>query len=33
MLTHILLGIIIIILLVIGYMIFAIGNNLFENKK
>ena len=33
MLTHILLGIIIIILLVIGYLIFQIGHNLFKDKK
>ena len=33
MLTNILLGIIIIILLVIGYVIFQIGHNLFKDKK
>ena len=33
MLTDILLGLIIIILLVIAYMIFQIGHNLFEDKE
>ena len=33
MLTDILLGLIIIILLVIAYMIFQIGHNLFKDKK
>ena len=33
MFTNILLGIIIIILLIISYLIFQIGHNLFKDKK